>query len=98
MIRVYEVRRREAVTVNKPNSQAVGLYRHMGVEVYWRIDCGEEGPLSTAVYAAGKPPELKTVSMTPAAIGHRGHGDCRKNPPFFSDKRLQSAVRIICVP
>ena len=49
MIRVYEVRRREAVTVNKPNSQAVGLYRHMGVEVYWRIDCGEEGPLSTAL-------------------------------------------------
>ena len=31
MIRVYEVRRREEVTVNKPNPQAVGLYRHMGV-------------------------------------------------------------------
>lgn len=50
MIRVYEVRRREEVTVNKPNPQAVGLlYRHMGVEVYRRIDCGEEGPLSTAL-------------------------------------------------
>ena len=44
MIRVYEVRRREEVTVNKPNPQAVGLYRHMGVEVYRRIDCGERGP------------------------------------------------------
>ena len=31
----------EEVTVNKPNPQAVGLYRHMGV--YRRIDCGEEG-------------------------------------------------------
>lgn len=27
MIRVHEVRRREEVTVNKPNPQAVGLYR-----------------------------------------------------------------------
>ena len=27
-----------------------------------------------------------------------GHGDCRKNPEGFSGKRLQSAVRIICVP
>ena len=45
MIRVYETGlRREEVTVNKPNPQAVGLYRHMGVEVYRRIDCGEEGP------------------------------------------------------
>ncbi len=43
MIRVYKVRRREAVTVNKPNPQAVGLYRHMGVEVYRRTDCDEEG-------------------------------------------------------
>lgn len=43
MIRVYEVRRREEVTVNKPNPQAVGLYRHMGVEVYQRTDCDEEG-------------------------------------------------------
>ena len=44
MIRVYETGlRREEVTVNKPNPQAVGLYRHMGVEVYRRIDCGEEG-------------------------------------------------------
>lgn len=33
----------EEVTVNEPNPQAVGLYRHMGVEVYRRIDCGEEG-------------------------------------------------------
>ena len=50
MIRVYETGlRREEVTVNKPNPQAVGLYRHMGVEVYRRIDCGEEGPLSTAL-------------------------------------------------
>lgn len=48
MIRVYETGlRREEVTVNKPNPQAVGLYRHMGA--YRRIDCGEEGPLSTAL-------------------------------------------------
>ena len=32
MIRVYETGlRREEVTVNKPNPQTVGLYRHMGV-------------------------------------------------------------------
>lgn len=43
MIRVYKVRRRGGGTVNKPNPQAMGLYRHMGVEVYRRIDCGEEG-------------------------------------------------------
>lgn len=33
----------EEVTVNEPNTQAVGLYRHMGLEVYRRIDCDEEG-------------------------------------------------------
>ena len=48
MVRVYEVRRRE-VTVNEQNPHAVGFYRHMGVEVYRRTDCGEEGPLSTAL-------------------------------------------------
>lgn len=43
MIHVYEVRRWETVTVNKPNPQAVGLYRHMEFEVYQRTDCDEEG-------------------------------------------------------
>lgn len=59
----------EEVTVNKPNPQAVGLYRHMGV--YRRIDCGEEGtPIHCFI---GKPSELKTVH-DPG--GHWPPGSC----------------------
>ncbi len=33
----------EEVTVNEQNPHAVGVYRHMGSEVYRRTDCDEEG-------------------------------------------------------
>ena len=84
----------EEVTVNKPNPQAVGLYRHMGV--YRRIDCGEEGPLSTAVYAAGKPPELKTVH-DPG--GHWPPGSWRlseKPGGFFRQKVAVCCAHNLC--
>lgn len=59
----------EEVTVNKPNPQAVGLYRHMGV--YRRIDCGEEGTPYPLLYRGA--PELKTVH-DPG--GHWPPGSC----------------------
>ena len=68
------------------------------VEVYRRTDCDEEGGPYPLLYMRRENPRSCKQCMTPAAIGRRGHGDCRKNPEGFSGKRLQAAVRIICVP
>ena len=80
----------EEVAVNKPNPQAVGLYRHMGV--YRRIDCGEEGTPYPLLYRGA--PELKTAH-DPGGHWPPGSWRLSEKPGGFFRQPQRSTVFIV---